>query len=179
MFTPEKSLLVVIDIQGTLAHLMAHKKKLIANTSRLIRAASILKIPTLVTEQVPDKLGPTVPEISECFDDFWPIAKSSFSCYGEPKFSQMVDSMNRKEIVLAGIETHVCVYQTARDLIDKGYQVQVVGDATSSRTAENKHYALEHIKHAGGGVTSVEMIVCEWLRGSQHPQFKSIINLIK
>jgi len=179
MFLPENTILAVIDIQGKLAQLMHKKHELFKNTSRLIQASFLLKIPVLVTEQVPEKLGSTIPEISKLLKDDQPIGKTSFSCCGQDQFMQKLAALNRKQVIVTGIEAHVCVYQTVCDLISKNFDVQVVGDAVSSRTQENKNYALERIKSCGGTITSTEMIICELLRDSTHPHFKDVINLIK
>jgi len=179
MFLPENTILTVIDIQGKLAHLMHKSRDLFKNVSRLIQTASLLKIPTIITEQVPEKIGSTIPEISKLLKDNQPIAKTSFSCCGQDHFVRELEKYNRKQIIVAGIETHVCVYQTVCDLMNKNYEVQVVGDAVSSRTEVNKLFALDRINFCGGSITSTEMIICELLKTCKHPQFKEVINLIK
>jgi len=179
MFTPENTILCVIDIQGKLAQLMHAKEVLFAQVTRLIRAATILNIPIIVTEQVPTKIGRTIPEIATHFNEYHPIEKSSFSCCGNDEFNNKLKESGRKQVLITGIETHVCVYQTVCDLIEKKYDVQVVGDAVASRSVDNKYYALDRIKNIGVCLTSTEMIICELLKTSEHPKFKEVTQLIK
>lgn len=179
MFLPENAVLLIVDVQEKLAHLMHKKDELIRHITGLIRVAYFLNIPIIITEQVPEKVGKTIPEITELLKGRQPVAKSSFSCCGQEKFTQDIEALNRKQVIVTGIEAHVCVYQTVRDLMDSQYEVQVVADAVSSRTEANRDFALERIRAFGGDVTSTEMIVCELLRTSEHEKFREIINLIK
>ncbi len=179
MFKPETSVLLVIDVQGTLAHRMHEKEKLFKNLTSIIKAASILDIPVLWTEQAPQKIGATVSEIADLLTGLQPIAKTSFSCLKEPVFLAALRKLKRRQVIVLGIETHVCVYQTVADLVDGKYSVQVVTDAVSSRTAENKAHGLERIKATGAVLTCVEMIACELLGKAEGPKFKEILQLIK
>ncbi len=179
MFSQESSVLLIVDVQGKLAHLMHEKDSLIQHIGGLICVAEYLDIPTIITEQAPDKIGPTIPEISGLIKDFKPIVKTSFSCCGQPEFMQKLETLNRKQIIVVGIEAHVCVYQTVFELLNSQHEVQVVGDAVSSRTKANKSLALKRIRAFGDDVTSTEMITCELLRSSEHPKFREVINLIK
>jgi nicotinamidase-related amidase len=179
MFLPSNAILLVIDIQGKLARLMHKKDELFRNASKLIQTATFLDIPVIVTEQAPDKIGKTIPEITKFLDKIQPITKSSFSCCGENRFLRELEALKRKQIIVIGIEAHVCVYQTASELLNKDFQVQVVADAVSSRTESNKYFGLDRIKSIGVGMTSTEMIICELLRTCEHPRFKEIVNLIK
>ena len=129
MFSHEKAVILVIDIQGKLAALMFEKEKVYRNIKAIIKAARILEIPVLWTEQVPGKIGQTVPEIAALLSPLKPIPKSSFSCCGEKKFLDALAALKRRQMIVTGIETHVCVYQTAADLIERKYEVQVVADA--------------------------------------------------
>jgi len=179
MFTPENSVLLVIDVQGKLAQLVHEKEKLFDNINRLIHAARLLDIPILWTEQTPEKIGATIPGIANQLTDQSPIVKWSFSCCGEERFLQMLKELNRKDIIVTGIETHVCVFQTIFDLLKKSYRVQIVGDAVSSRTLENKIRAIDRVKHLGAIETSSEMIICELLKSAKHHKFKEIMSLVK
>ena len=160
MFSSFDAILLVIDIQGKLARLMHKRNALFRNVATLIQSASILEMPIIITEQVPEKLGKTIPEITKFMKFYQPIAKSSFSCCGEDAFVQELESLDRKQVIVTGIETHVCIYQTVSDLMEKNYRVQVVGDAVSSRTQDNKHFGLERIRSMGAHITSTEMIIC-------------------
>jgi nicotinamidase-related amidase len=179
MFSPRSAVLVVIDIQGALAGLMREKDTLFKNAARLIQAARLFDMPVVFTEQVPEKIGPTVPEIARLWGDGRPIIKRSFSCCGEAAFVKKLEELDRDEVIVAGIETHVCVYQTVCDLVGRGYAVQVVADAVSSRGEFNRRSALERMRSLDVGVTNTEMVICELLKTSEHPKFREIIRLIK
>lgn len=179
MFLPENAILLIIDVQGKLARLMHKKESLFLHIGGLVRVAQFLEIPIIVTEQAPLKIGKTVPEIAGLLKDHQPIAKTSFSCCADKIFMRALEACNRRQVIIAGIETHVCVYQTANELIAQGYEVQVVSDAVSSRAQADKDIGLKRIRSIGGDVTSSEMIVCELLRSSEHPKFREVISLIK
>ena len=179
MFKIEESVLLVIDVQGKLATIMYERDKVLHNLQAMIKAAQILGIPIFWTEQVPEKIGPTIPEIAGLLNNIQPIKKASFSCCLNKQFQEALKKIKRKQLIIVGIEAHVCVYQTVCDLIEAKYDVQVVADAVSSRTQENKELALERIKAVGATLTSVEMIICELLRTTEHKKFKDILSLIK
>lgn len=174
-----QSSLVVVDVQGKLAQLMADKETLFKNVRILIQAAKILEIPILWCQQVPAALGPTVPEIAELLTDDEPIDKASFSCAGHEPFNAKLEVLGRKQTLLCGIETHVCIYQTAMDLLGQGREVTVIADAVSSRTAENKQIALARLAAEGVAIASTEMVLFELLQTAKHPQFKPIAKLVK
>jgi nicotinamidase-related amidase len=171
--------LVVVDIQGKLAQLMADKETLFNNVRILIQAAKLLEIPILWCQQVPESLGPTVPEIAELLADVEPIDKASFSCVGHEPFNIELESLDREQVLLCGIETHVCIYQTAMDLLWEDYDVTVIADAVSSRTPENKRIALEALAFEGVPVAGTEMVLFDLLKTAQHPQFKAVARLVK
>lgn len=179
MFLPENAVLLIIDVQGKLARLMYNTDEYVRHIVGLIRVADLLDMPVIATEQAPEKIGVTIPEISDLLRGRKPIAKTSFSCCREEYFMRELRALNRKQIVVTGIETHVCVYQTVADLVGRDYEAQVVGDAVSSRTEANKDFALDRIRAFGGDVTSTEMAVCELLRTAEHEKFREVINLIK
>jgi nicotinamidase-related amidase len=171
--------LVVVDVQGKLAQLMHDKETLFKNTCVLIQSAKILDIPILWCQQVPAALGPTIPQIAELLTDNQSINKSSFSCCGCDEFNSKLEKSGRKQILLSGLETHVCVYQTAADLLAKGYSVEVIADAVSSRTLDNKQIGLNRIAAEGARVSSTELALFEILKSADHPHFKQIAKLIK
>ncbi|MEI7836671.1 MAG: isochorismatase family protein [Planctomycetota bacterium] len=178
MLTLKKTLLVIVDIQDKLARVMPERDALVESVSRLIRGAGVLGVPILFTEQNPAGLGPTVPELRPLLGGV-PIVKRAFSCCGEPAFVQALRASGRRQVLLAGMETHVCVYQTARDLRADGYEVEVVVDAVASRTAANRALGLEKIRAAGAGVTSVEAALFELLGVADGPSFKEILQIVK
>ena len=143
----QKSCLVVVDVQGKLAQSMSGREELFKNIQILIKAAKILEIPIIWCQQFPQGLGETVGEIAELMCDIEPINKVSFSCCGDEVFNVRLEEVGRRQVLLCGIETHVCIYQTASDLSERGYEVSVIGDAVSSRTAENKKIALERMRN--------------------------------
>ena len=179
MLDIQKCCLVVVDVQGKLAQLMYNKEGLFSNIQILIKAAKILNIPMIWCQQCPEALGATVTSISELLSDNEPIDKASFSCCAEERFNSKLKGLSRQHVLLCGIEAHVCIYQTAVDLLQKGYDVEVIADAVSSRTPENKQLAITRMQSQGVTVTSVEMALFELLRTAEHPQFKQIAKLIK
>ena len=174
-----KSLLVIVDVQGKLAQLMHNKDTLFKNIGILIKAAKLLDIPILWCQQCPESLGATAPEIAELLADDKPINKAAFSCCGEENFNIRLNASSRQQIILCGIETHVCIYQTAFDLLRKGFYVDVIADAVSSRILDNKQLALSRMSAGGINISCTEMALFELLKTAEHPKFKNIAKLIK
>ena len=171
--------LVVVDVQGKLARLMTDRETLFKNIRILIQAAQALDIPILWCQQVPAVLGPTVPEIAELLAGTEPINKASFSCGREEVFKAELDRLGRSQVLVCGIETHICVYQTAMDLMNRGLELTIVADAVSSRAERNRQIALTRLAAEGAGLSSTEMAVFELLRTARHPQFRQIARLVK
>ena len=178
------SQLVVIDVQVRLAGVMLtdEMQAVVKNCGILLQAAKLLEVPTLVTEQYPQGLGATVPELSAFLDNKKPIEKITFSCTAEPKFNAKLTS-DRPQIVLAGMEAHVCVLQTALGLLQgstkQPHQVFIAEDAIISRNANNKANALARMREAGCIISNTESIVFEWLGVAQGDAFKKISQLIR
>jgi nicotinamidase-related amidase len=179
MLKTEHTLLLLVDIQGKLAHLMYEKNLLFDNLKRLIRGIQVLGIPILWVEQNPEGLGPTIPEIADLLPDETPISKISFSGCRNERFLQTLNQSNRQQVLIAGIETHICVYQTAADLVAMGVEVHVVTDAVSSRTAENKAIGLQKMRDSGATLTSVETALFELLKAAEGEAFKQILRIVK
>ena len=179
MLTTDNTVLLLVDIQGKLAHLMHARESLFENLQRLVKGARVLELPILWAEQNPRGLGPTIPEVAELLPDLEPIPKFSFSCCDNDKIKQDLEALNRTTVLIAGIETHICVYQTARDLGAAHYDVQLVADAVSSRTIENKQIGLEKCKDTGASITSVETVLFELLKVAEGSKFKEILNIVK
>jgi nicotinamidase-related amidase len=179
MLKPDQTALILIDIQGKLAQLMHGREALFEQLARLIRGAKALGLPVLWLEQYPQGLGPTIPEVASLLPDARPVAKTSFSACGNADFLAQLSSAERRQVLLAGIEAHVCVYQTARDLLEAGYEVEVVADAVSSRTEANRQLGLQRMSDAGARLTSVEMALFELLRTAEAPAFKDIARIVK
>ena len=179
MLRAEETALIIIDVQGKLAQLMHDKEALFQNLQRIIKGARALGVRILWAEQIPEKLGPTIPEVADLLSELQPIPKFSFSCCGDEAIMAKLKESGCKQFLLAGIETHICVYQTAMDLLAAGHEVHVVADAVSSRLPENKQIALERIKAAGGLVTCTEMALFELLKVAKGDAFKAILNIVK
>lgn len=171
--------LVLIDVQGKLATLMHEKDELFRNLEILIRGVDTLELPILWLEQYPEGLGPTVPQIAALMGERTPISKTCFSACGSDEFRQQLRACGRRQLLLAGIEAHICVYQTARHLLAEGFRVEVVADAVSSRTPQNRSIGLDEMVRAGACLTSVEMALFELLEEAGSPQFKTIAGLVK
>ena len=178
MLNVDDTVLVVVDIQGKLAQLMHDKQRLFDNVARLIQGAGVLTIPVVCTEQNPDGLGPTIEQLAGLIRTD-PISKFSFSCCDEPRFIRELETLGRKGILLTGIETHICVYQTAVGLLGRGYDVHIVADAVSSRTADNRQIGLDAMAAAGAKATSAEMALFELLGVAKGAKFKQILKLVK
>ncbi|NQU39465.1 MAG: isochorismatase family protein [Lentisphaerae bacterium] len=179
MFEIKQTAFVLVDVQGKLASVMHNRESLFRNLETLLRGMQALHVPVIWMEQIPEKMGPTLPNLAELMKEQTPIAKSSFSCCGSDAFLKELRKTNPRQIVLAGIEAHVCVYQTACDLLDLGFEVEVVADAVSSRTSSTCTTALRRISDAGAGVTSVETILFELMRTAEHPAFRDVLRLVK
>ena len=163
MFTVEEACLVVIDIQGKLAAIVDESEAMIANVAKLVQGMQALDIPIIWMEQNPTRLGGTTPEIAQHMNG-QPIAKMSFNAAMEKDVQEAVKASGRSKFILTGIETHICVYQTACALKEQGYEVEVVVDAVSSRTKENKEIGLAKMQALGILPTSTEMILYELLQ---------------
>lgn len=179
MLKPSDTLLLIVDIQEKLFRTMHAKEDLLANVQRLVRGAKALGLPIVWVEQNPKGLGPTVPEIAALLPDRTPISKFSFSCCDNEACMLALRKSDRNNVLVTGIEAHICVYQTSMDLKAAGFEVEVVADACSSRTPENKQIGLEKCRSAGASITSVETVLFELLRVAEGPVFKEILTIVK
>ena len=179
MLTPQDTCLVVIDIQEKLHKLMFNRDQVETNSAILIKVAHALNIPILWCQQVPAALGPTIQPLASLLTDQSPFDKVTFSCWGDEAFAAKVEEIKPRTAILCGIETHVCVFQTAMNLIEKGVDVHVIADATSSRANENKQIALHRMAKAGVTLSVTEMCLFELLRTSKHEKFRELAKLIK
>jgi len=179
MLHVENTVLIAIDFQEKLVRAMYQKEKLIENTQKLIKGLQVLEIPVISTEQNPAGLGATIPEIASLFAAYRPLPKFSFNCCSDRDISREIDNASRTQILIAGIEAHICVYQTAMDLMRLGNEVQIVSDCVSSRTVENINVAIERLKSEGAKITSLEMALFELLGKAEGPKFKEISKIVK
>ena len=178
MLQIENTALVIIDVQGKLAQLMYKHDALFSHLEIVVKAVKELQLPIIWNEQLPEKLGPTIPQLQTLLADHTPIVKNTFSCCAESRLMDELKRINRSHVMVCGIEAHVCVYQTVRDLRIHGYLPHVLSDAVSSRTGANKKIALQRMRELGAIITSVEMALFELLKVAEGQKFKSIIKLI-
>ena len=177
--TVENTVLVLIDFQERLFPVTHDKDKLLKNVLKLVEGAKVLEIPIVLTEQYPKGLGPTLPGIKALLPDFKPIEKVCFNCCDEDAFCKSLEALKRRQVLIAGIEAHICVYQTAMALSRDGYEVQVVGDCVSSRDPENRLVSLFRMGAAGVSPTTMEMALFELLKVASGDKFKQISNIVK
>ena len=180
MLKPEDCVLVVVDVQGQLAQVMHQSEALHQKLTILIKGVQLFDIPILWLEQLPDKLGATTDVLAtELIQTTEPIAKQHFSGWQCPKFRAKLSAMGQKHILVAGIETHVCVYQTSMDLLDNAYPTHLIVDAMSSRTPENKQLGIEMMQEHGALKTNVESLLFELQHEAIGERFKALLTLIK
>src|SRR5258708_6970071 len=173
--------LVVVDIQSKLLPPIFQKEQLVRNSQLLIRAAGILKIPAMVSTQYAKGLGGTVPEISSLLPQTEPIDKQLFSCFGSDVFCMMLKRLpgNRNTLLLCGMESHICIMQTALAALREGYLVHVASDAVGSRTEWNWKIGLDRMRAAGAVISSTEMMIYELMRSSSSAAFKEMLPHLK
>jgi nicotinamidase-related amidase len=178
---PAQCALIVIDIQEKLLPPIFQKEQLVRNSQLLIRLAGILKIPTVLTAQYPKGLGSTVPEVASLLPESQAIAKDIFSCFGSDVFCATLKRLpgNRNTMILCGMESHICVAQTALAALREGYLVHVASDAVGSRTEWNWKVGLERMRSAGAVISSTEMVIYEALRSSDTSAFKDMLKHLK
>ena len=179
LLSQEDSVLMVIDMQGNLYESMQDKEFLLENVRKLVRGMQVFGIPVIVTEQIPEKLGPTIEPVASLLPDARRLPKSDFSCCGDEKIMKALKAAERQQVLLCGIETHVCVYQTAIDLLGFGYDVHLVADAVSSRTVLNREIGIEKMRDEGARLASTEMVLFELIRSADDPKFKDIFRIVK
>ena len=177
----DRCALIVVDIQDKLLPPIFQKEYLVKNSQLLIRLAGILKLPTLMTTQYAKGLGNTIPEIASLLPETRPVDKQMFSCFGSDAFCSLLKKLpgNRNTVLLCGMESHICVTQTALGAIREGYIVHVASDAVSSRTEWNWKIGLERMRAAGAVISSTEMMIYELLRSSGAPAFKELLPYLK
>lgn len=170
---------VLVDVQGKLAKIVHESEALLEKLQQLIRGLRLLEVPIIWLEQYPQGLGRTSEELTQHLSGLEPIEKITFSACKNEEFMRALKETNCQHVLVAGIETHICVYQTAVDLKENGYRVQVVEDAVSSRTLANKQVGLNKLKSLGIMGTSVEMALYELLETAGTEQFKQMLTIIK
>ena len=185
----ERSVLVVVDLQGKLMEMVARPKMVVTNTIRLLKLAELFRVPVVLTEQYPKGIGPTHADVKAAFDAFTGtkryVSKTSFGCCGDEGFRNALDEVcsgvppNRRQVVVCGIEAHVCVMQTVLELRRTEHGVHVSWDAVSGRGEEYRRHALERMAAAGAVVTNHESVGFEWARDKKHESFSAMSALFK
>ncbi len=175
--TAADSVLVVVDVQDKLLVKIPTAAALVRNTAFLLDAAALLGVPAVGTEQYPKGLGPTTAELARRLPAGLP-AKTAFSCCGAAGFLADLRGLGRPNVVLAGMETHVCVLQTTLDLLEAGFAVYLPADALASRSAIDHDTALRRLERAGAVPTTAETVAFEWVADASHPQFKAFSKLV-
>lgn len=184
-----RSILVVIDLQGKLVDMVEHAGRVKAVSLRLLRLAELFQVPVVLTEQYPKGIGPTHPELRAAFDALTTpkffLEKTAFGCCGDAAFEALLAQARpglapgARQLVVAGIEAHVCVLQTVLELRRSGQQVHLCWDAVSGRGTEYRRHALERMTAAGAVLTNHESVAFEWARDKNHPAFKAVSALLK
>lgn len=175
----EDAILVAIDFQEKLLPAMDDKEKVEKNIIKLAKGLNVFDVPKIVTTQYARGLGQTTDAVAEALGDFEPIDKTDFSAYKNEGFRQALENSGRKTVILTGIETHICVEQTAMDLLEAGYQVVLAADCVRSRDQENHSISLNRMVAAGAILSSGESILYEILGGAKAPEFKAISAIVK
>ena len=179
LFTQDHSLVLLVDYQERFVPVLHNSAETVKNIKLLLAGAKIYSVPTIATEQVPEKLGPTINELKECLGNAQIISKQTMSCCGQSEFLNELKSKNIKKVAVCGIEAHVCILQTCLDLVHHGFQVHLASDAISSRLPHNKGIAIEKMKSSGVIISSVETILFEIAYTAGTPEFKELQKLFK
>ena len=174
------TVLVIVDAQERMMSAIRKSERVIDQISRLVRGCKELNVPILVTEQYPKGLGPTVAPIREALGEGYnPLEKISFSAAKDLDFMRAFEASGKHQVLICGVETHVCVYQTARDLHNLGWTVEVVADAVASRTQRNRNIALTRMEHHGIDFSTVEMALFDMMESADIPEFKAVSAIVK
>jgi len=177
--THEDSLLLIIDFQQAMLKVISSWEKIAGEVTRLIETAQIVKVPILLTEHYRKGFGGTIPEVIQKIKSPSVFQKEAFSACLEPDFLSTVQGFQRRKIVVVGMETHVCLLQTALDLMMSGFQVHLAADAVASRTTENRDIAINILRQAGAVISSVETIIFQWAYRSNTDTFRKILPIVK
>lgn len=179
LLKPQSTSLLIIDIQERILPVINNYQRVVDKTIILIKGFKELSLPIFYTEQYPKGLGPTVRPITDELGDLQPIDKMSFSCAGAGNLFEELQNENLSQIVVCGIEAHVCVQQTVLDLIENGFQVNLAADATSSRSEIDYNIAIERMRYHKAEITTAESVLFELLNVCGTPQFKEISKIVK
>ena len=180
MLHPDETIIVVVDMQEPFLRVIHERERVVKNVCALLRGAKILRVPIVSTVQNLKAMGDVISEVKARLPPLLPpFDKMTFSCYADPGFASEISRSGRKQVLLCGVESHICISQTALGMLDAGYQVHVCTDAVSSRTVENWRMGIEKIRQAGGLVTSVESALFEMLQEAGTADFREILEIVK
>ena len=179
MLSTDNTLLLLIDFQTRLMPAIDHHEELAEKAETMIRGCRMLDVPILTTQQYTKGLGDTLPALKNALGEFREIEKITFSCYRNPEFIAKLEETGRKNIVVTGIEAHICVQQTVLDLLENGYSVYVIADCIGSRSAKDLACAEIRMQQAGAVITTMESVLFEFMVSADHPKRKEISNLVK
>ena len=179
MLRPDRTLLVIVDLQAKLLPVIPNRARVIGTCRLLLQVATTMELPVLLTTQYAKGLGPIVPEILAEAPTASRLDKTSFGCFGDDAFTAAVEAAGRDQLLVAGIETHICVAQTVLGAFERGFEVHVATDAVGARTEGNHHVGLARMYRAGAVLSSAEMAIYELLGRSDHAAFKQILPFLK
>jgi nicotinamidase-related amidase len=179
MLIADDVVLIVIDVQGKLARIVADSSAKIKQIEKLIKGFNILSIPILLTSQVPEKIGYAIPEIRNLIPHHFEIPRTSFSVIQNLEVMRQLGNLNKKKVILCGFEAHICLFQSTKDLISTGFEIFWVVDAISSRDLFNMGIAMKEVTKLGVHFTTVEMVLFELLKNANHPAFREILKIIQ
>ena len=179
LLNKEHTCMIIVDVQEKLMPVMGRKERVIANIIKLLECSRVFNLPVILTEQYTKWLGPTLHEIKEALPKYEPIYKLDFNCCNVDHFNNRIELEKLKNIILTGVESHICIFQTCFSLLKRGYRVHVPQDAVDSRTDENWHVGIELMKEAGAVITSTETIIFQILKRAGTKEFKEILKIVK
>lgn len=174
-----ETVLVVVDVQEPFLGSIFERDRVVSNVVKLVEAANVLDVPVVTTLQYPEKMGDVIPELAEVLPDTDRIDKTAFSCCGAKSFVNKLEQLGRHAVLLCGVETHICLNQTAHDLLILGYKVHIAADAVNSRKESDYIIGLGKMRESGVIITSTEASIFELLRDAASPEFKTILRLVK
>jgi nicotinamidase-related amidase len=175
----DRALLLVVDVQEAFRPHIDGWAPMVAHVDALIRGCRALDVPVIVTEQYPKGLGHTIPELAEALDGIAPIEKRAFSSLGAAETRDQLDQFGRDQIVVCGIEAHVCVQQSVADILRSGRQAHVALDAIASRTASSREIGVRRMRAAGMVPSGAELALFEMLESADHPAFKAVSAIVR
>ena len=175
----ENTGLLIIDVQEKLMQVMGQRQRIVENIKKLVLLSKLFDFPVILTEQYPKWLGPTIPEVAESLPGYEPISKLHFNCCDLDAFNHRLDSEGLSNVIITGVESHICVFQTCFSILERGYRVHVPQDAIDSRTDENWRVGLDLMKQAGAVITSTETVIYQVLIKAGTKEFKQMLKVMK